>query len=323
MMLRKRLRPFLCAALSILTCATPAHADDAPNDYYIIEDSDSRYLTRDELWEWQYDALGYIYNEIFARHGRPFRPGERYDIYFKAQAWYEPNPRYHFGLLSTVEQTNERLVHQVLQEMRDEKTTNPNGKPLPRSGAEVRVDENDQLRFLSYELTPGQKLDVYTGPGSNYYRSANGKASVSTNRSLKIAGEENGWAAIEYDVGSNDRRIGYIRLNQVKDRLNLDELELLYDSGLIVRECALTDEPDGSRTSITTLKPLTEITLLGCYIDGRDKEWAYLDVQTEVGLVRGFVDISCVTGSPGEYLDGLDADSYDWESENAYMDSLE
>lgn len=73
-MRRKMFRPFLCAVLSALTCAAPVFADDALNNFYIVDDSDSRYLTRDELWEWQYDALGYIYNEIFARHGRPFRP---------------------------------------------------------------------------------------------------------------------------------------------------------------------------------------------------------------------------------------------------------
>ena len=76
-MRKKMFRPFLCAVLSALTCAAPVLADDALNNFYIVDDSDSRYLTRDELWEWQYDALGYIYNEIFARHGRPFRPGER------------------------------------------------------------------------------------------------------------------------------------------------------------------------------------------------------------------------------------------------------
>lgn len=322
-MRKKMFRPFLCAVLSALTCAAPVLADDALNNFYIVDDSDSRYLTRDELWEWQYDALGYIYNEIFARHGRPFRPGERYDLYFRAQAWYEPDPNYHFGLLNAVEQANEALVHQVLQEMRDQKTANPNGKPLPRSEADV--PENDQLDFRSYELTPGQRLDVYTGPGSNFFRAANGKASVSTNESIKFAGEENGWAAIEYEVGANNRRIGYVNLNQVKDKMHLRELELLYDSGLTITECILTDEPDGSHTAIATLKPLTEIVLLGRYLDRRNGDWAYIDVQTEAGLVRGFVDNSCVTGSPGEYLkdldDGGNDSAYDWVSEDAYMET--
>ena len=39
------------------------------SNFYLIEDSNTRLLTRDELWEWQYDALGYVFNEIFARHG--------------------------------------------------------------------------------------------------------------------------------------------------------------------------------------------------------------------------------------------------------------
>ena len=41
--------------------------------------------------------------------------------------------------------------------------------------------------------------------------------------------------------------------------------------------------------------------------------------------MRGFVDNSCVTGSPGEYLkdldDGGNDSAYDWVSEDAYMET--
>ena len=64
---------------------------------------------------------------------------------------------------------------------------------------------------------------------------------------------------------------------------------------------------------------------MGRYLDRRNGDWAYIDVQTEAGLVRGFVDNSCVTGSPGEYLkdldDGGNDSAYDWVSEDAYMET--
>lgn len=286
------------------------------NNYYIIEDSDARYLTEAELWDWQYEALGYIYNEFFARHGRAFRAGEKYDLYFRAQAWYEVNPKYRYGLLNKFEQANEKLVHQVLQEMRAQKTTNKAGRALPTTNEEA--ERNSVLNFRSYELKAGQKLEVFTGPGENYYRCANGKAGASTNEKVRIAGREKGWIAVEYETNGGSWRIGYTLERKLKDKLDLDELELYYDSGVIVENCAVTDEPDGSRTALATLSPGAEVTLLGPYTDGKNGDWAYVDVQTNAGLIRGFVPVSCVSGSPGE----LDFDStytddgrYDWEDE--------
>ena len=74
----------LCLTLVLLLDAS-AQA----SNFYLIEDSDTRLLTRSELWEWQYDALGYVFNEIFARHGYHFEAGGKYESYFKAQDWYE------------------------------------------------------------------------------------------------------------------------------------------------------------------------------------------------------------------------------------------
>lgn len=307
----------LTAMLLLLTVSAGASADQ--NDYYIIGDSDSRYLTEAELWDWQYEALGYIYNELFARHGRAFRSGETYDVYFRSQAWYSVNPNYRYGLLNKFEQANEKLVHQVLQDMRAQKTVNLAGKPLPRSNEEAEL--NTVLAFRSYNLSAGQKLDVYTGPGVNYYRSANGKASVSTNEKVKIAGRENGWLAIEYETNGGSRRVGYVLERSLKEKLDVENLELYYDSGLTVTACSLTDEPDGSQTSLMRLAAETPLTLLGPYTTDGSYNWAYVEVETDQGPVRGFVLVECVTGSPSEYYfekDAADDGRYDWEDENRY-----
>lgn len=58
---------------------------------YILPDSNSRELTWDEVARWDYETLGYAFNEIFARHGYVFHPGEKYDNYFSCQPWYTPN----------------------------------------------------------------------------------------------------------------------------------------------------------------------------------------------------------------------------------------
>ena len=100
---------------------------------YIIPDSDTRLLSEAELWEWDYESLGYILNEIFARHGYNFIPGEKYDTYFSRLSWYEPNAdsdnrRACYPKLSSLEWDNERLVKDVREDMRTMGFYNPEGK---------------------------------------------------------------------------------------------------------------------------------------------------------------------------------------------------
>ena len=85
----KRIATLLLALLLVGTAATACAAN-----FYLIEDSNTRELTREELWTWQYDALGYVFNEIFARHGYHFEPGGKYESYFMAQDWYHENEVY-------------------------------------------------------------------------------------------------------------------------------------------------------------------------------------------------------------------------------------
>lgn len=281
------------------------------NDFYIIEDGNQRYLTEAELWDWQYEALGYIYNEFFARHGRAFRPGEKYDVFFRDQAWYAVNPKYHYGLLNPMEQANEKLVHQVLRDMRAQKTTNLTGKALPHSKEEAQSE--DVMSFRSYHLAEGQKLEVYTGPGVNYVRSANGKASVSTNENVKIAGVENGWVVIEYEINNGSKRIGYVNRHGLKDKLDLDEMEFYYDPGKTAEDCILTDEPDGNETPLMQLKAETSVTLLGPY-----GEWCYVEVETEDGLARGFIPRSSASGWGQTDEEEQTDEAYGWEDETEY-----
>ena len=56
---------------------------------YIIADSDSRQLTAAELSIYTKEELGYIRNEIYARHGYKFSTAE-YAEYFGSKSWYTP-----------------------------------------------------------------------------------------------------------------------------------------------------------------------------------------------------------------------------------------
>ena len=88
-----------------------------PNTYvssssnYIIYDSNSRYLSASELSYYTSEELGYIRNEIFARHGYVFNKS-KYNNYFSSKSWYYPDYSYSGNLstLNSYESYNVELI---------------------------------------------------------------------------------------------------------------------------------------------------------------------------------------------------------------------
>ena len=117
----------LCC-LMILFCTVAS----ACGPYVLFPDSDTRELTRRELNGYSYDALGYAFHEIVARHGYHFDMNSKYSEHFESIADYD----YHTGVttlfyteapasvtnemivnsLSHVELVNMYLIEQVRQE---------------------------------------------------------------------------------------------------------------------------------------------------------------------------------------------------------------
>ena len=56
--------------------------------YYILPESNTRYLTEADLSSLSSKQICYAKNEIYARHGRKFLAGEL-TVYFNAQPWYQ------------------------------------------------------------------------------------------------------------------------------------------------------------------------------------------------------------------------------------------
>lgn len=84
------------------------------DDDYIIYDSDSRVLTREELEGYSKGELAYIRNEIFARYGYVFKE-EPYKSYFSNKSWYQPD--YDIGadtdVLNSIEKQNVSLIKEM------------------------------------------------------------------------------------------------------------------------------------------------------------------------------------------------------------------
>ena len=90
----------------------------APNNYYIIPDSNSRYLSRSELEGYSTYDLYLARNEIYARNGRMFNNQDLRD-YFGSQAWYNGSiapESFDSNWMSDVERQNALLMRQIEQE---------------------------------------------------------------------------------------------------------------------------------------------------------------------------------------------------------------
>ena len=85
---------------------------------YVLPDSNKRLLSWEEVAEWDYESLGYAFNEIFARHGYDFIPGGEYEYYFETKPWYRANgtgnnQRDCYSKLTSVEWANYELIKEV------------------------------------------------------------------------------------------------------------------------------------------------------------------------------------------------------------------
>lgn len=286
----KRWMAWVCC-LALVMGVLPFSA--GANNIYLIPDSDSRELTEAELWEWQYDALGFIFNEIFARHGFTFDPGGRYDRWFSRQGWYKANPKVTnqvcYSRLSNLEWRNERLVKDVRAAMRAMGTKNLSGKTLPDLEPDLY---NIPDQFDEYLFQPNQRLPVYSGPGEGYVRGAKGKAVVSTNGTVYVAGWEQGWLLVLYRTNAGAARMGYVSAASIKGEVYADQLMISRTPATLTRACALSDDPvTGSPlaqlpagAAVTFLFPVTNSGF-----------WAYVEAQTPMGPARGCVPMDAVS----------------------------
>lgn len=280
------MKKLLCLLLIVLMLPTFALAERP----YLIPHSNTTKLTEAELWEWDYESLGYILNEIFARHGYNFEPGKKYDYYFRCMPWYKPNEdknnqRACYSKLSSVEWYNEGLVKDVRAQMRAMGTQNKKGQSV----WDYFSTGFDTLQGFNYvELKRNQKLPVYSAPEYDSWRGAKGKALVSTNGNVFAAGWESGWLLVMYETNKGSVRVGYVSVEDMRGNVPVDEL-LTFDylPAKVTAKCTLTDDPARSNSAIMKLKKGDEVTYLSTFFN--KKGWDYVETTIDGQTVRGFI----------------------------------
>ncbi|HPJ02913.1 MAG TPA: YARHG domain-containing protein [Candidatus Limiplasma sp.] len=283
-----------CIALVLILLLLPI-ASLAVGRQYIIPDSDTRPLSEAELWEWDYESLGYILNEIFARHGYNFNPGGKYDNYFSQLPWYTPNANPDnsvacYPQLTKTEWANEKLVKDVRGVMRDTDNYNLGGLNYLDF---ISFDNFDVLSgFAFIDLKAGQKLAVYSAPSQNAYRGANGKALVSTNGTVYAAGWNQGWLLVMYATNNGAVRVGYVNGHDIKGTVDAPYLSFDNKTITLTSDASLTDDPATDNSAIIRLTAGRQVTYLTTFYN--HKTWAYIETTIGGLTVRGFIPSSAM-----------------------------
>lgn len=146
-----------------------------------------------------------------------------------------------------------------------------------------------------------ERYPVYSGPGVDYRRAANGKAAVSTNDWIRVFGAEDNWAFIQYSISASQMRFGYIQATNIPQGTQLDPLSFSPDLVNVLKDTTITDDPLGESRSVGTL----HAGQANCYrLATLNEHWVYVEAVLEDGQkIRGFVapkDIALVAMAPSE-----------------------
>lgn len=139
----------------------------------------------------------------------------------------------------------------------------------------------EQVQYLPKHQTfslSGGPYEVYTGPGTNYYR-AGGNATVGGGK-LRYYGSVGEWALIGYGLSNGLYRIGYVTHNAIPADITVTQLNLSYAPVTTTGSVYFTDDPviGGSRDTNRLAyydKGGVAMHLLA-YLDDT---WAYVEIQ--------------------------------------------
>ncbi|MBR4537933.1 MAG: hypothetical protein IKO52_03705 [Clostridia bacterium] len=146
-----------------------------------------------------------------------------------------------------------------------------------------------ELSAQKIKFTGGQKFPVYSGPGAEYERGANGKASVSTNDWIQVFGSESGYIMIQYAISANQMRIGYIDQSSLPRNAHISALRFDWTDAEITASTFLTDDPLNSQTRVRTLTAGQQVKWLSTM-----GAWVYVEVTGSGRPIRGFVPASVI-----------------------------
>lgn len=137
-----------------------------------------------------------------------------------------------------------------------------------------------------------QKLRVFSGPDTSYWRGASNKALVNTNGGLYAMGwVDNDWLFVMYGTSVGNRRVGYVPCNELEGPYP-EMPQVIFESmpATVNQEYMLTDDPENESEKITNLAAGTSVTYLASF-EYNGRLWEYIETKAGGKRVRGFVPV--------------------------------
>ena len=162
-----------------------------------------------------------------------------------------------------------------------------------------------QLSFFQGNFTAGQKFAVYSAPSTRSWRGANGKAAITSGSEIFVAGTDENWILILYELDSGVTRVGYINPEKITGTYTAGgPLSFARTPMTLVMGTEMTDDPVRQRNTIGKLKKGANGTCLAEY-----QGWIYVEAKVSGKTARGFITPSALglgeTGGSGNGSDGL------------------
>lgn len=136
--------------------------------------------------------------------------------------------------------------------------------------------------------------NVYSGPGTYYYRANNGSAKMGGGN-CRVYGIVDNWCMIGYGLSNGAYRIGYVELDALpKAGLNVPYLDLLSIKMTLYKDVSMTDDIVMFKQVTANLKKGASVTFLALHQDNSGNRWAYVEISASSGLMRGFIPASAL-----------------------------
>lgn len=132
---------------------------------------------------------------------------------------------------------------------------------------------------------------VYTAPSEDSVRLNDGKAKCRVDTDIYVAGREDNWLMVRYEIKDKKVRVGYIPPKYSKGyRSNVGQLAFDRIPVQLAEDAEITDNPRANSTPFGTLSAGADITILGKYT--YTGNWWYIEAKLDGKLTRGFINRS-------------------------------
>ncbi len=151
-------------------------------------------------------------------------------------------------------------------------------------------------RFFSlrgpYDFGTTLNKPVYSGPGTEYLRGANGKSQF-VSENFCYGGLDGDWMLVCCTVKTGTR-YGYINVREYRSQLwNIPRVDFAYTGATITRNTGLWDSMMQSTMGpLGQLRQGTRVTYLSTFVG--EMTLAYVETTVNGQKARGFVDLSCI-----------------------------